>query len=155
MTPRLAFAAAFALLAGCSPARVSPPAEHATGAAPVPTPRPSLATITRPACMPAYPGAFAECEFLGRWRGVEGMYLVVSKGDGRGRYRVEMQWDLDHHGVFAADAVSEPAAPGLVFTRSGKALTLRRSDGDATGLKHLAGKQDCLTVAPGEGWCRD
>ena len=29
------------------------------------------------------------------------------------------------------------------------------TDGDATGLKYLAGKKDCLTVEPGEGYCRD
>ncbi len=83
------------------------------------------------------------------------MYLLISKADRSGRYRLEMQWDLDHKGAFDADAVGEPAAPGLVFTREGKEMTLRQTDGDATGLKYLAGKRNCLTVAPGEGYCRD
>jgi hypothetical protein len=28
------------------------------------------------------------------------------------------------------------------------------TNGDATGLKYLAGKTDCLTVKSGEGYCR-
>ena len=46
-------------------------------------------------------------------------------------------------------------AEGLRFMRNGVAETAVPSDGDATGLKYLAGKQDCLTVKPGEGYCRD
>ena len=98
----------------------------------------------------ATPAAFAEQEYLGRWRGVEGMYLLISKAEAGG-YRLEMQWDLDHHGTFTA----QPAGSGLSFTRDGRTLLLRRTDGDATGLKYLAGKKDCLTVAPGEGYCRN
>ena len=101
------------------------------------------------------PGAFYAADYLGRWKGVEGMYLVVSEAKTPGLYRLEMQWDLDHKGTFEGAPRGEPEAPGIAFERGGRALMLVRSDGDATGLKHLAGRKDCLTVRLGEGYCRD
>jgi len=44
---------------------------------------------------------------------------------------------------------------GIAFERDGKTETLRAGNGDATGMKWLAGKKDCLLVRSGEGWCRD
>jgi hypothetical protein len=35
------------------------------------------------------------------------------------------------------------------------AWALHRTDGARTGMKWLADKRDCLTVAFGEGYCRD
>lgn len=88
---------------------------------------------------------------VGRWTGVEGMYLVVAPGAAPGRYALEMQWDLDHKGRF------EGAAEGdaIAFTRDGARLSLRPTNGAATGLKYLDGKARCLTVKAGEGYCRD
>ncbi|MDB5696285.1 MAG: hypothetical protein JWN21_1828 [Sphingomonas bacterium] len=106
------------------------------------------------AATPITANQFVEEDYLGRWRGVEGMYLVVAKADVPGQFRLEMQWDLDRRAIFIADATDEPATAGLSFTRDGEELLLRRTDGDATGLKYLAGKRECLTVRPGEGYCR-
>lgn len=89
-------------------------------------------------------------DLAGRWTGVEGMYLDVTPTGG-GAYTLTMQYDLDHKGVFQGRAVGD----GIRFERDGKALTLAPSDGAATGLKYLDGKRDCLTVAPGEGYCRN
>jgi hypothetical protein len=91
-----------------------------------------------------------EADYLGRWTGVEGMYLVVASRPGGG-VSLEMQWDLDRKGTFDGSVTAE----GLRFVREGVAETAVHSNGDATGLKYLAGKQDCLTVKPGEGYCRD
>jgi hypothetical protein len=68
-----------------------------------------------------------------------------------GGVTLDMQWDLDHKGRFDGSVTAE----GLRFMRDGVAETAVRTDGDATGLKYLAGKKDCLTVKPGEGYCRD
>lgn len=87
----------------------------------------------------------------GRWTGVEGMYLAISPGAEAGTYRLEMQYDLDNRGVF--EGREEDGA--IVFERGGETLRLRRGDGDETGLRYLFGKQDCLIVASGEGYCRD
>ena len=79
------------------------------------------------------------------------MFLDIRPGIAPGGYRLTMQYDLDHKA--SVDATREGDA--LTFERDGKRLTLRPTDGDATGLKYLAGKKDCLTVAAGEGYCRD
>jgi hypothetical protein len=89
---------------------------------------------------------------VGRWIGVEGMYLVVSAGEAPGLYKLEMQYDLDNK-VSGVDG--KAVGDGIAFTRNGEALTLKPSDGAATGLKYLDGKKDCLTVKEGEGYCRD
>ncbi len=90
-------------------------------------------------------------DWVGRWTGVEGTYLVVSKAAGDGKYRLEMQYTLDDKGTF--DGVATEG--GITFTRPDGSYTLHATNGDATGLKYLAGKQDCLTVKTGEGYCRD
>lgn len=91
-----------------------------------------------------------EAGYLGRWTGVEGMYLVVASKPGGG-VTLDMQWDLDNKGTFDGSVTAE----GLRFMRNGVAESAVHTNGEATGLKYLAGKQDCLTVKPGEGYCRD
>lgn len=104
-----------------------------------------------PATPPAAPGAAkVEADYLGRWTGVEGTYLVVASKPGGG-VTLDMQWDLDNKGMFDGSVTAE----GLRFVRNGVAESAVHTDGDATGLKYLAGKQECLTVKPGEGYCRD
>lgn len=93
--------------------------------------------------------AASEERYLGRWIGVEGMYLNVTRRE-EGGVTLDMQWDLDHRGTFQGAVTAE----GLRFMRNGVAETAVFGDGDATGLKWLAGKQDCLIVKPGEGYCR-
>ena len=94
--------------------------------------------------------AQTEADYLGRWTGVEGMFLTVSSR-AQGGVQLAMQWDLDNRGTFEGSVTAE----GLRFMRNGVAETAVPSDGDATGLKYLAGKRDCLTVKSGEGYCRD
>jgi len=89
--------------------------------------------------------------WVGRWTGVEGTYLVITKAALPDRYRLEMQYTLDSKGSYDGTGTSE----GIAFTRPDGKQVLRASDGDATGLKWLAGKKDCLKVKDGEGYCRD
>lgn len=99
---------------------------------------------------PSIPGEpKATDRYVGRWIGVEGMYLNVTAAGGN-RVKLEMQYDLDHKQT--ADGVVGPE--GITFMREGRTRVLKPSNGDATGLKYLAGKTDCLTVASGEGYCR-
>ena len=65
------------------------------------------------------------------------MFLEVTSKAGGG-VSMQMQWDLDHAGTFDGSVTAE----GLRFMREGVAETAVRTDGDATGLKHLAGKAD-------------
>jgi len=90
-------------------------------------------------------------DYTGRWIGVEGMVLDIAPATTPGRYTLTMQWDLDNKGVFVGTASGDT----ISFDRNGLHETLRPTDGNATGLKYLAGKTDCLTVKPGEGYCRD
>ncbi|MBX3593513.1 hypothetical protein [Sphingomonas sp.] len=92
--------------------------------------------------------------WIGKWAGVEGMILDIRKdGPRAGRYKVTNRWGLDDdmEGTFEAYATKK----GIAFIRPDGTKEAVPTDGDATGLKYLAGKKDCLTIAPGEGYCRD
>lgn len=140
---KLAFAlAGLGLLAACLQ---QPSANDATGVEVngTETVMPSEGGVTPPATTP-------EAAYVGRWTGVEGTYLDVSARPGGGVV-LEMQWDLDNKGDYEGTVTPE----GIRFLRGGVEHVARRTTGDATELKYLAGKQDCLTVKPGEGYCRD
>ncbi|MCL5424670.1 MAG: hypothetical protein M1154_03335 [Gammaproteobacteria bacterium] len=91
----------------------------------------------------------------GRWTGVEGLFLDISKNEaaGPGHYLLEMQYglDADQSGNFEGQATAE----GIRFNREDGPQLLRAGDGEATGMKWLLEKEDCLVVATGEGYCRD
>lgn len=110
---------------------------------PSPTPTPSATGSTAAA-------APTTADYLGRWRGVEGLNLVVTERP-EGGVMLDMQYSIDDKGMFPGSVTAE----GIRFIRNGQPETLVRTDGDATGLKWLAGKSDCLTVKTGEGYCRD
>lgn len=93
----------------------------------------------------------APADPVGRWTGVEGTYLIVKRGARPGTYRLTMQWSLDDKGSFDGVARGDT----IEFDRGATRETLRPTNGDATGLKYLAGKKDCLTVKVGEGYCRE
>ncbi|TKD50359.1 hypothetical protein [Sphingomonas baiyangensis] len=106
-----------------------------------------------PAEVPAGNAAIAVADgWVGRWTGPEGLALDIAADEARpGRYDLTMQYTLDDRGEFTGTATPE----GIAFTRRDGPQVLRASDGDGTGLKWLAGKQDCLRVRDGEGYCRD
>jgi len=93
-------------------------------------------------------------QWVGKWIGVEGLNLTVAKDDavGRGHYLLTMQYGLDAED--AGTFKGEEADNGIAFTRPDGPQMLRAGDGEATGLKWLADKKDCLIVATGEGYCR-
>ncbi|MCR5870303.1 MULTISPECIES: hypothetical protein [unclassified Sphingomonas] len=91
--------------------------------------------------------------WIGKWVGVEGLVLEIAKGDEPGRYRITNSWSLDEGDTGTFDG--RASEDGIVFRRGETRVELVAGDGDATGMKWLAGKKDCLIVAPGEGYCRD
>lgn len=121
-------------LVGCERAPTSEP----TPAAPTPVSSSPVTATPDPAQA-----------WLGRWNGPEGTYLQVASSGG-GRYELRIK-DLDAERTFQATSKDG----GLQFERDGKAESIRATDGDATGMKWLAGKSTCLTVHVGEGYCRD
>lgn len=86
--------------------------------------------------------------WLGRWDGVEGTYLEITKKDNK--YAIEIR-DLDKSNIYQGSAFSD----GIAFTRHGQTETLHAGTGDQTGMKWLAGKKNCLVIRYGEGYCRD
>jgi hypothetical protein len=89
-------------------------------------------------------------DWTGKWNGPEGMYADISQSLD-GKIMLEMQSDLDTKGSYEGTKTSE----GISFSRGDETLVLKKSSGDATGLKYLAGKKDCVIVKSGEGYCRD
>lgn len=141
----LAGAAALTLLTGCEKAEAPAPADTETTEVPVETVPAEGAEAADPAA-----AAHRYAAWAGKWTGVEGMYATITTAE-PGKYKLEMQSDLDTKGTYDGSDSDN----GITFQRGGETLTLAASTGDATGLKYLAGKKDCLKVKDGEGYCRD
>ncbi len=92
--------------------------------------------------------------WLGQWNGPEGTFLRIARASAGavedGAYELTIQ-NLDGPRTFSAKVVGRE----IQFERDGVRETLRATDGAGTGMKWLAEKSDCLTVRPGEGYCRD
>ena len=86
-------------------------------------------------------------KWLGTWTGPEGTALTLSGGNGK--YRVTIR-NLDGPRTFDGLANGNE----IDFTRDGKRESIHATNGKETGMKWLADKTDCLTVHPGEGYCR-
>lgn len=161
MRPSALVAAATLLLIGCSGPAPAPAGNDTvsdgTGAAANATAAPDVTPAAPPAANalapdPSVLATRTRGDYLGRWRGVEGLNLVVTPRTGSdAAVMLAMQWSLDDKGRY--DGAVTPQ--GIRFERNGAQKLLRPSDGAGTGLKYLDGKADCLTVKPGEGYCRD
>ncbi|EGF89239.1 hypothetical protein ABI_45860 [Asticcacaulis biprosthecium C19] len=86
--------------------------------------------------------------FTGKWTGPEGTSLTVTPNGPD--YKVIVV-NLDGPREFAGTGIDD----GIRFTRDGQTFTLRKGNGDDTGMKWLAGKKDCIVVTTGEGYCHD
>ena len=126
----IAVAFAVALTACSEPAQL--PAEPV---ATTPPPAPPVAIVT------------TTDAWIGDWNGPEGTGLRIEGSVGR--YTLTIR-DLD--GPRRFDGVAD--GDTIRFRRDGVDEVLRAGDGDATGMKWLAGKTDCLLLRAGEGWCR-
>ena len=143
----LASAAALVVLAGCEKAEAPAPTDATTTEVPVETVPPEGAEATDPATAPHRFASWA-----GKWTGVEGMYATITPGE-PGKYKLEMQSGTDESTKGSYDGGD--SEHGIKFKRGTEELSLRRGNGDETGLKYLAGKKECLIVKSGEGYCRD
>jgi hypothetical protein len=87
-------------------------------------------------------------KWLGQWNGPEGTFLRLEGG--KGRYEITIQ-NLDGPRTYQGSAVGAQ----IQFERNGTKETIRATSGAETGMKWLSDKLDCLTIRPGEGYCRD
>jgi hypothetical protein len=99
-------------------------------------------------CTTSDPAGAATDAWAGRWIGPEGTDLELAGANGV--YEVTIK-DLDAARTFTGSAASDR----IEFRRDGVTESIRATNGDATGMKWLAGKANCLTIKPGEGYCRD
>ena len=91
--------------------------------------------------------ASATDEWLGEWSGPEGTFLRLAGG--AGKYEITIQ-NLDGPRKFQGHAVGDQ----IQFERDGVKESIRATNGAETGMKWLSDKSNCLTVRPGEGYCR-
>jgi hypothetical protein len=87
-------------------------------------------------------------QWLGQWNGPEGTFLRLEGG--KGTYKITIQ-NLDGPRTYQGSAVGAQ----IQFDRNGVKETIRATSGAETGMKWLSDKSDCLTIRPGEGYCRD
>ena len=87
-------------------------------------------------------------QWRGQWTGPEGTFLRIEGG--QGKYEITVQ-NLDGPRTFAGAASGD----GIRFERDGVTETIHPTDGAGTGMKWLSEKSNCLTIRPGEGYCRD
>jgi hypothetical protein len=88
--------------------------------------------------------------WIGKWIGVEGLVLNIQKSDEKRHYVLSvtlLDGTKSYDGVIDGDVIR--------FTRDGRPESIRTATGDETGLKWLAGKQNCLMIKQGEGFCRE
>jgi len=109
-----------------------------------------IVSITLMACSKddAQGGVRFADSWLGKWNGPEATYLDIRGG--KGVYQVTIR-NLDAARTFDASATGD----GITFQRDGVKEVIKATNGEATGMKWLADKQHCLTVKPGEGYCKD
>lgn len=85
--------------------------------------------------------------WLGKWTGPEGTSLEIArKGNG---FALTIQ-SLDGVETFEGSGKGDR----ILFTRAGKAESIRAGNGQETGMKWLLDKKNCLVVKSGEGYCR-
>ena len=90
----------------------------------------------------------AQDQWLGKWIGPEGTFLVLSKsGDGYGVMIQSLDGPNTYQGIAAGDSIQ--------FERNGQKESIHSGSGQDTGMKWLLDKKNCLVIKTGEGFCRD
>jgi glucose/arabinose dehydrogenase len=125
--------AATALLAACHKAGAPAPGATAANAPPV--------------AKPADPGNPTVNDWQGSWDAPDGHFIRITRLD-QG-YEVVIK-DAGGAQSFHGDDDGDV----LKFERNGVTDTIRTSDGKGTGVAGLEGRNTCLVIRPGEGFCR-
>lgn len=83
----------------------------------------------------------------GKWTGPEGTFLELSR-DGN-KFVVKIN-SLDGPMLYEGTAKGDH----IEFQRNGITESIHAGNGEATGMKWLLDKQNCLVIKKGEGFCR-
>lgn len=142
------FIAAIGVLGACtSTPEVTKTVPNTAPAAPAPAASPAVSPSVDPKAPAAVPSAKVTA-LEGKWPGVEGTYLnVTKKGD---KYSVEIK-NLDKAETFEGVAKGDT----IEFKRKDKLETIKAATAEETGMKWLAGEKNCVVITKGsEGYCR-
>ncbi len=84
----------------------------------------------------------------GQWNGPEGTFLMITGS--QGQYEITIQ-NLDGPISYNGSSVDHQ----IEFERKEVKEIIHPADGAGTGMKWLVDKKNCLTIRPGEGYCRE
>lgn len=139
------FVAAVGVLGACTN---TPEVKPVTTPVTAPSASPAVSPSVNPVTDPKAPTESKVSALEGKWPGVEGAYLnVTKKGE---KYSIEIK-DLDKTTTFEGT----PKGDAIEFTRNGKTESIKSATADETGLKWLAGEKNCVVITKGkEGYCK-
>ncbi len=116
-----------------------------------PSSSPAASPATSPSIDPKAPAMLTKdktAALEGKWPGVEGTYLNVTKNGEK--YSIEIK-NLDKATTFEGIAKGDT----IEFTRNGKTETIKAATAEETGMKWLAGEKNCVVITKGsEGYCK-
>ena len=133
------------LLAAAACTNSTPEVKPTATPAPNQTSTPAVTPSAAPTASVPVKGAEA---LVGRWPGVEGTYLnITKKGE---NYSVEIA-NLDGPKTYDGTAKGDT----IEFKRNGKTETIKASNGADTGMKGFEKDTNCVVVTKGsEGFCK-
>ncbi len=144
------FVAAVGVLGACTS---TPEVKPVPNVAPSPavSPTPAATPAVSPSVDPKAPAAAPSAKVTaleGKWPGVEGTFLnVTKKAD---KYSIEIK-NLDKTETFEGVAKGDT----IEFKRKDKMETIKAATAEETGMKWLAGEKNCVVINKGsEGYCR-
>lgn len=140
-------------LPACSPEQPSGTGTSAESAAPSMTAAEAASLMATEGAASSVPDMAQASPYVGQWKGPEGTLLTItpaSGGDDAHRFDVAIR-DLDRTRHFSGTLEDD----GVHIERDGKNLIIHQGNGQETGMKWLADKQNCLVVDANEGYCRD
>lgn len=141
------FVAAVGVLGACTSTTEVKPVPNVAPSPAAPAASPAFSPSVDPKAPAAAPSAKVTA-LEGKWPGVEGTYLnVTKKGD---KYSVEIK-NLDKAESFEGVAKGDT----IEFKRKDKMETIKAATAEETGMKWLAGEKNCVVITKGsEGYCR-
>ena len=141
------FIAAVGVLGACTSTPEVKPVPNVAPSPAAPAASPAVSPSVDPKAPAAAPSAKVTA-LEGKWPGVEGTYLnVTKKGD---KYSVEIK-NLDKAETFEGIAKGDT----IEFKRKDKLETIKAATAEETGMKWLAGEKNCVVITKGsEGYCR-
>lgn len=144
------FVAAVGVLGACT---TTPEVKPVPNVAPSPavSPTPVATPAVSPSVDPKAPAAAPSAKVTaleGKWPGVEGTFLnVTKKAD---KYSIEIK-NLDKTETFEGVAKGDI----IEFKRKDKMETIKAATAGETGMKWLAAEKNCVVINKGsEGYCR-